>query len=239
MKLTKRLQRIADLVKNPSGALADVGTDHGFVPIYLAKRFPERPIYGLDVRRQPLERAQANARDYGVEERILFLLSDGLAACHGMKLSTVIITGMGGILMERILKNGADCLTEETELILSPHADRHLVRRILHRLGFRIGQECIIREAGKYYVAIYATWGKDEEYSEREYLFGKTEKFDDQKQLLELRQQERREMEAILRSLGDALPENQAAGRRKEEILTQIKGLEALMQNETVNGKTK
>ena len=56
MKLTKRLQLIAGLVRNSSGVLADVGTDHGLIPIYLARRFPGREIYAMDVRERPLLR---------------------------------------------------------------------------------------------------------------------------------------------------------------------------------------
>lgn len=232
MKLTRRLQLIADLVRHPVGILADVGTDHGLIPIYLAKRFPGREIYGLDVRERPLLRAAANAASYGVPGRIHFLQSDGLAACRGRKLTTLIITGMGGIIMDAILQNGADCLTEQTELILSPHADRHLVRRCLHRLGYRIRQEHYLKEAGKYYAVIYADWGQDEPYSESEYYFGKAEKTKDTEILRELRQLELQELKLIWQSLKDAPPENSAAGQKKTEIERQIKGLEALLREE-------
>ena len=232
MKLTRRLQLIADLVSNSKGILADVGTDHGLIPIYLAKRFPGREIYGLDVRERPLLRAAANAASYGVPGQIHFLQSDGLAACRGRKLTTLIITGMGGIIMDAILQNGADCLTEKTELILSPHADRHLVRCCLHRLGYRIRQEHYLKEAGKYYAVIYADWGQDEPYSESEYYFGKAEKTKDTEILRELRQLELQELKLIWQSLKDAPPENSAAGQKKAEIERQIKGLEALLREE-------
>ena len=232
MKLTRRLQLIADLVRHPAGILADVGTDHGLIPIYLAKRFPGREIYGLDVRERPLLRAAANAASYGVPGQIHFLQSDGLAACRGRKLTTLIITGMGGIIMDAILQNGADCLTEKTELILSPHADRHLVRCCLHRLGYRIRQEHYLKEAGKYYAVIYADWGQDEPYSESEYYFGKAEKTKDKEMLRELRQLELQELKLIWQSLKDAPPENSAAGQKKAEIERQIKGLEALLREE-------
>ena len=232
MKLTRRLQQIADLVKHPVGILADVGTDHGLIPIYLAKRFPEREIYGLDLRERPLFRAAANADSYGVRERVHFLQSDGLTACLDKKLTTLIITGMGGILMDMILQNGAACLTEQTELILSPHADRHLVRRRLHRLGYRIRQEYYLKEAGKYYAIIYADWGQDEPYSESEYYFGKTEKTNDKEMLRELRQLELQELTVIWQNLNDAPTENGAAVQKKAETEKQIADLEALLQIE-------
>lgn len=232
MKLTRRLQLIADLVSNSKGILADVGTDHGLIPIYLAKRFPGREIYGLDVRERPLLRAAANAASYGVRGQIHFLQSDGLAACQGKKLTTLIITGMGGILMDAILQNGANCLTEKTELILSPHADRHLVRRCLHRLGYRIRQEHYLKEAGKYYAVIYADWGQDEPYSESEYYFGKAEKTKDTEILRELRQLELQELKLIWQSLKDAPPENSAAGQKRASTEKQIQGLDALLREE-------
>ncbi len=232
MKLTKRLQLIAGLVRNSSGILADVGTDHGLIPIYLARRFPGREIYAMDVRERPLLRAAANAASYGVQEQIRFLHSDGLTACRGRKLTTLIITGMGGIIMDAILQNGADCLTEKTELILSPHADRHLVRRRLHRLGYRISEEHYLKEAGKYYAVIYAVWGQDTPYSESEYYFGQAQKTKDQEILRELRQLELQEMQMILQGLADAPPENSAAMQKKADTERQIKGLKALLEKE-------
>ena len=232
MKLTRRLHLIAGLVRNPAGILADVGTDHGLIPIYLARRFPGREIYGLDVRERPLLRAEATAAGYGVGGQVRFLRSDGLAACRGWKLSTLIITGMGGIIMDGILRDGADCLTEKTELILSPHADRHLVRRRLHRMGYRIRQEYYLREAGKYYAVIYAGWGKDEPYSESEYYFGKSEKTEDKETLRQLRELELRELQVILQNLKDAPLENSAAGQRRTDIQRRIEGLQALLREE-------
>ncbi len=77
MKLSSRLQACADLVR-PGGTLADIGTDHGHLPIYLLKNNICTHVIAADLREKPLQFARQNASLYGVTEHIEFFLSDGL-----------------------------------------------------------------------------------------------------------------------------------------------------------------
>lgn len=231
MKLTERLQMIVDMAKNSEGTIADVGTDHGWVPIYFAQKYPKRKIYAMDVRKEPLQKARANARDYGVQERIEFKLSDGLKACLGERIDTLIIAGMGGVLMERLLKEGQRCFGANTELILSPHGNPDLVRKCLHQMGFRIEYERYLKELGQCYLILYARQGHDQAYSEAEYAFGKAELTPDDSLLKEMREKERMEMESVLTHL-QSLPENPGIKEKKEKLKKTIDELIHLMAEE-------
>lgn len=232
MNLTERLQKIVDLVQRPEGIIVDVGTDHGLVPIALAKKFPNRKIYGLDVNKAPLAKAMANAQAYRVGDQVEFKLSDGLQACLGQPLATVIITGMGGILMKRILEEARASLTAATELILSPHSDPCLVRRVLHKLGFSIQAEHYVKEAGKIYLIIYALAGQDDPYREGEYGYGKMQRCQDPDLLVQVRHQALREMETVYGHLLALEPQSPNVTRKIKDLDRQIRELKKLMQAE-------
>lgn len=229
MKLTQRLQAIADLVQRQQGIIADVGTDHGLIPIALATRFANRKIYALDVRPGPLEKAKKNAAAHQLQERIEFKLSDGLQACLTEPIQTVIIAGMGGHLIERILSQGRDCLVNDTELILSPHSDLYFVRKVIHQLGFQIAAERYVKEANKIYPIIYAIFGPDISYSESEYWFGRMDKTVDKELLTEMRQTELNEMNNIYLHLNELAADRVTINRKKQELAIKIKELTELM----------
>lgn len=235
MKLTERLQVIADLVKNTDGILADVGTDHGHLPIYFAQR-QTRPIYAMDIRKGPLERARENARFFQVESQITFLLSDGLEACRSEKISTLIIAGMGGMMMEAILRSARDCFTDRTEMILSPHADIHLIRRCLPDIGFQIEKERILKENGKFYTVIYALVGR-EKYNDAECYLGKFSKSEPKNLLLDLRAQELNEKRRIYRALQASSEDNPEAKKKKQLLKELLHQWEFQLQQEKERGE--
>ena len=107
MELSKRLQAVAGLVTAGS-RLADIGTDHAYIPIYLARSGKIPEAVAMDVNRGPLERAEENIRAYELEDRIKTRLSDGFSALEQGEADSAVIAGMGGGLMSRILKEGED-----------------------------------------------------------------------------------------------------------------------------------
>jgi tRNA (adenine22-N1)-methyltransferase len=108
----------------------------------------------MDVRTGPLSRAQEHIRQYGLSDYIETRLSDGLAALHPGEGDTLVIAGMGGFLMERILTDGAALLGNFRELILQPQSDLAHFRHFIRNLGFEIVQEEMVFEDGKYYPMI-------------------------------------------------------------------------------------
>ena len=107
MELSKRLAAIAGLVTE-GAAIADVGTDHGYVPIYLAETGKCERVIAMDVNSGPLERALGHIREHGLEQRIETRLSDGLKGLNAREADTMIAAGMGGGLIIRILSEGKD-----------------------------------------------------------------------------------------------------------------------------------
>ena len=105
MQLSKRLQALADLVSQDH-VLADVGCDHGYIPVFLIQNQRRPKAIAMDIGEGPLKRAQENIRSYGLEGYIETRLSDGLSKLQPGEADTILISGMGGPLMEKILTEG-------------------------------------------------------------------------------------------------------------------------------------
>ncbi len=131
--------------------LADVGTDHGWVPIYLVQTGHIPSALAMDIGRGPLARAQEHIRQHGMEARIECRLSDGLEGYARGECDSILIAGMGGELIISILERGREKLTDGMQLVLSPHTHVELVREYLDRCGYALTDEICIYDEGKYY----------------------------------------------------------------------------------------
>ena len=178
MQLSERLRAVGALVTS-GGTLADIGTDHAYIPIYLIQTGAVSRAIAMDVNPGPLSRAREHIAQYGLQCAIETRLSDGLAALRPGEADSIVIAGMGGALMTRILDEGRDRLngvSEQTggccsgadncadpqaehrgkgrgcrELILQPQSEIWLVRGWLDRNGWEIVREDMVCEDGKYY----------------------------------------------------------------------------------------
>lgn len=172
MQLSKRMQMIANMVK-PSAVVADIGTDHGYIPIWLAKNRIAQHVIAADVRKGPLARAQEHISESGLEDRIELRLGNGLHVLSPGEAERIIIAGMGGLLMIQILSDCPDIAAKAEELILSPQSDIDSVRKYLHQAGFCIEAEDMTEEEGKYYTVMRCRPGTDCTYLPEDYLFGR------------------------------------------------------------------
>jgi tRNA (adenine22-N1)-methyltransferase len=150
IKLSKRLSTAAGMMI-PGNRLADVGTDHGWVPVYLVQTGAIPSALAMDIGKGPLQRAQEHIEEYGLSDRIECRLSDGLAAYDKGECDTVLIAGMGGELIIDILKKGREKLTDGMQLILSPHTHAELVREYVDSCGYKLMDEICVYDEGKYY----------------------------------------------------------------------------------------
>ena len=150
MELSKRLSAVAALVTN-GYRLADIGTDHAYIPICLAGtgRIPE--AVAMDVNPGPLLRAEENIRMHGLEDRIKTRISDGFASLEKGEADAAVIAGMGGPLMIRILREGAEVVSTLKECVLQPQSEIEKVRAFLLEEGFFFLDEDMVEEDGKYY----------------------------------------------------------------------------------------
>lgn len=169
--LSKRLQAVADMI-TPGKVVADVGTDHGYVPIYLVSHNIVEKAYAMDINKGPLEKANQHINEAGLEDRVKTILSDGMEKLEEGMVNSVVIAGMGGELIVKILKSST-VLNSLDELILSPHRDNNLVRQFLLVNGWKIINEAMVEDNKKYYTIIKAVPGLDEAYLPEEIVYGK------------------------------------------------------------------
>ena len=176
LRLSERLKLVASFV--PEGSrIADIGTDHGYVPIYLAEIGKIKSALAMDVRKGPLTRADEHIEEYrhdvgdaaiSIETR----LSNGLEKLQAKEADTVIIAGMGGELMLRILRDGAHMYRSVKHYVLSPQSELSVFRHGLEKLGISILEEQMLMDEGKYYVILHAAPGSMHYEQEYEYRYG-------------------------------------------------------------------
>lgn len=169
--LSKRMKLAADMITKGS-MVADIGCDHGYVSIYLYKSGIAPVCIASDINRGPLEAARKNTELFdakGVELR----LSNGLEKYKSGEVQSILIMGMGGSLIARILKSQAEVARSALELVLEPQSEYESVREIISELGFSIVDEEMIAECGKYYPVIKAVRCENVETMQKcELLYG-------------------------------------------------------------------
>ncbi|WP_285005665.1 tRNA (adenine(22)-N(1))-methyltransferase [Lactococcus formosensis] len=171
IKLSKRLQAVADLVK-PNSRLLDVGSDHAYLPTYLVQQEKIDFAIAGEVVKGPYQIARNHVAEQNLQENIEVRLADGLAAFEeNDAITSVVIAGMGGILISEILEAGKDKLSQVEQLILQPNNHEESLRSWLMDHDFVITFEKILLEAGKIYEIIVAEHGTTE-LNETELEFG-------------------------------------------------------------------
>lgn len=145
--LSNRLTAVSSLVKNGS-VIADIGTDHGYIPVYLYKKGMIRGAVAADVNDGPLSSCKALVLQEGLCDVIKTRLSDGLENIAPDEYDTVIIAGMGGELIRDILSK-ADL--RDKHIILNPMTHPEIARSFLYDNGFEIDNDFIVKDAKHYY----------------------------------------------------------------------------------------
>lgn len=175
--LSKRLRRIADLCDD-CDILIDVGCDHAMIPVSLIKNDRIGFAIATDINAGPIEAAKRNAKSEGVSEKMRFIVADGLMGLlpadplfDGRKV-TLLISGMGGPLMEKIIREGDSILPMIDSFVFSPHSKIPDFRRFLGENGFCIRYEKLIKEDGKYYFVILCKRGENSCKDETDYELG-------------------------------------------------------------------
>lgn len=225
MRISSRLRAVASMVTE-GNRVADVGCDHGYVPIYLIQNGRIPSAIAMDVNSGPLLRAREHIELNGLSEYIETRLSDGLDALREGEADTVILAGMGGPLMERILNDGREALRTVTELVLEPQSDVAGFRRFLSENGYVIADENMILEDGKYYPIVRAVHGERYGLDEVQARFGPVLLARKNPVLIQFLERERRIRETILSRLdgADALTED--AEKRRQELLVEAAVIE-------------
>ena len=169
VKLSKRLQAIYDMVP-PSNVIADIGSDHAFLPIALVLSGKVTRAYASEVNEGPYEATVKNIEKHGVSNYVTAVLSDGISELE-KDVNTVSICGMGGSLIVDILDKGKEKLSNVSTLVLEPNNNEENVRIWLMDNGYEIAFEKLVEEDGRFYEIIKAVKGK-KNYSKEELFFG-------------------------------------------------------------------
>lgn len=243
MMLSKRLQTVADRIP-PSAIYADIGCDHGYLPIYLVSTNKAGRAIATDLRKGPLSRAREHVREYGLEDRIELRLSDGADALSVKDaIDTITVTGMGGRLLLRIIQRGDAVFRAARDIFVSPQSDIPLVRKKLSEDGYVIVDETMVEDDGKYYVILHlkpATTGiQTRELTSLELMYGACIYTKKDPVLYDFLKKEQKQTRKICSSLKDTTTEAaQAACKRAGEKLELIEqGLAAQSEQEDVYGR--
>lgn len=140
LPISKRLLCCASMV-TPGSRVADIGTDHGYLGIYLLQTGAARHVIACDLRKDPLENARRNAKLFGVDGEMELRLSDGLEKIRPDEVDTVVMAGMGGDLIQKILSQCPWRRREGLQFILQPQSAGNVLRRWLCEDGFEIRRE--------------------------------------------------------------------------------------------------
>ncbi len=200
----------------PGAAVIDVGTDHAYLPIHLVGEGIASRALACDINQGPIESAEKNIAAAGLGDKIATLCTDGLHGTEGFDPDNVMIFGMGGELIIRILSEAPWVKDPAIGLILQPMTRAHLLRRWLLENGFEIVGETITHE-DRYYQTVAARYcGKSEEYTEEELLLGRLNIENNAPHLCEFVEHEIGVWEAILRGKSRAVD---ADTRDEERVL--------------------
>lgn len=159
MKLSPRLKKIAEQI-NAGETMADIGTDHGFLPIYLWENKICPKVIMADISSGSLSKARENCEMYDPDARFDLRLGSGIEVLKEAEVDAVVMAGMGGILMTEILEKDIKKSLSFRKLILQPRKDVGKLRYWLFNNGFSITNEALVRE-GKYICEIITAVPKE------------------------------------------------------------------------------
>ena len=147
MKLSQRLLTIASFI-NKGAVVADIGADHGLLSIYLVENKIAKKVFAVENKQGPLSILEKNTKKY---PEITVSLSDGISEIPE-DVDTVVIAGMGGILISDILLKNKEKLEHVDYIVIDAHRDLELVRKTLQDLGYEFEKEVLVKEGVFYNV---------------------------------------------------------------------------------------
>ena len=226
MELSKRLRFIAQYI-DKCESIIDVGTDHGYIPIFAVTNNVCKKAIASDINKDPLKKAEFNAKMEGISDKIEVRLGGGLATLKNGEVDGIVIAGMGGNLIRDILEADKDKLPKCKFIILQPAQNPEVLREYLYNNNYEIIAEDLCYDEGIFYELFKVKVGeenvevndpilyeispfmiKDKNPLMKEYLLSKREKYS-----------------KILNFIKD---DSEAAKKRKEELNIKIQKIDKL-----------
>ena len=214
IKLDSRLESVASLVKKGS-IVADIGTDHAYLLCYLVQNGICPSGIAADLRKGPLANAQQTVTSCGLTEKIELILSDGLQNIKEGCCDTVVMAGMGGILISVIIEKAPWVYNKNVTIIAQPMTHAEILRKFLCDNGFEIKKEVASTDGKRLYCALAAEFtGKKSEQDESYYYLGELTKNDDEIT--------KKYIEKLIITLDKKLQAQQNAGVSESEALRRV-----------------
>ncbi|WP_300257168.1 class I SAM-dependent methyltransferase [Clostridium sp.] len=228
MELSKRLKRIAEHV-DKCESVADIGTDHGYIPIYLVKEGICEKAIASDINKGPIEKAKINVAFEGVSDKVKCLLGPGLTPLKIGEVNGVILAGMGGNLTRDILLADMEKVKKYDFIILQPAQNPEVLREFLYKNDYEIIDEDLIKDEGRFYELFKVKYNENSEKlvleDELEYEVSSLLREKDHTLFKEFIEEKINRCETILSFIKE---DTEAAKKRKiglEEKINKLKGM--------------
>ncbi|QGP92566.1 tRNA (adenine(22)-N(1))-methyltransferase [Neomoorella glycerini] len=166
-----RLRAVAGMVP-PGSRVADIGTDHAYLPLYLAGSDRCPLVIAVEAAPGPYQRALAAVAAAGLKGRVEVRLGDGLAPLQPGEVDTVTMAGLGALTQQRILAARPGVRQGLKRLVLQPQGEAGPLRRYLAATGWYLYNEELVYESGRYYIILAACQGASPSYSDLEWRIG-------------------------------------------------------------------
>jgi len=157
LELTPRLKTIGDSIEK-CDVIADVGSDHAYLPIYLINNGKADKVIATDINVGPAEISRKRIKRFRLEDRIEVRVGDGLKVLDNDEADVIIIAGMGGLLIQSILSESLEVAKSADKIILQPMRDSRLLIKWLLDNSFSILEGKIVKEKDKYYEVIWCCY---------------------------------------------------------------------------------
>ncbi|WP_411683040.1 tRNA (adenine(22)-N(1))-methyltransferase [Clostridium thailandense] len=227
MEISLRLKTIASMVDSCE-CVADIGTDHGYIPIYLVKNDICSKAIASDINKGPVEKAKINVKLEGLENKIQCRLGGGLTTIKSEEVQGIVIAGMGGNLIRDIIEDGIDVFKKAKFAVLQPVQNPEVLREYIYTKGYKIIDEELCIEDNKLYEIVKICYDrKTEDIDSIYYEIGKT--LIEKRHALANRYIEMK-IERYIKILENITEESESAKNRKLEVKSKIEKLEEMLE---------
>lgn len=227
IELSNRLKTISNLINNVK-SIVDVGTDHGYIPIYLVGNSILDYAVASDINKGPVEKAKNNVKDFNLGNKISCRLGGGLTTVKPREVDAAIIAGMGGNLIRDIIEESKGVFKTLDYAVLQPVQNPEVLREYIYKSGYTILDEIIVKDEEKYYEIIKVKYDNNKRevepiyYEISEILLNKKEPLF--KEYIEFK------LNKYIRVYENLNEETELSRKRKEELRRIIQKLKEFLQ---------
>lgn len=232
MKITKRLERVASHISKGSIVL-DIGTDHGYIPVFLVKKGVSPSAIAADVNKKPLDKAKELIAENKMNDKVETRLGSGFEIIKDGEVDEVIIAGMGGVLISDLITAAGEIPKKLKKLVLQPMQAQKELRKYLLKNGYEIIEEELVKEDGRIFEIIVVEY-KGQDFSdgmeEIDFEISKKHRNQNNPLFIEFLERKIHEEESILEKIKGK--ETKEVNEKREICKKRLEVLRGLLENE-------